>query len=135
MRLELACTQWTANLSELTAQSSSMAKYTARVHQGSVLWNASLDVKNAKLSCFFFGDCSRLPFFFFQFPYCDGSHNKHNEECGDNVGPLIIKRKDAWEDDMQAPKASSSNPTLGSLLVWIKVRRSSLQWLDSLERS
>lgn len=30
-----------------------------------------------------------------KFPYCDGSHNKHNEECGDNVGPLIIKRKDA----------------------------------------
>nr|AAT92148.1 putative salivary secreted peptide [Ixodes pacificus] len=30
-----------------------------------------------------------------KFPYCDGSHNKHNEECGDNVGPLIVKRKDA----------------------------------------
>nr|QHX41470.1 CDGSH iron-sulfur domain-containing protein 2A-like protein [Halisarca dujardinii]QSX72239.1 CDGSH iron sulfur domain 2 [Halisarca dujardinii] len=24
------------------------------------------------------------------FPYCDGSHNKHNEEQGDNVGPLKI---------------------------------------------
>ncbi|XP_034037642.1 CDGSH iron-sulfur domain-containing protein 1 [Thalassophryne amazonica] len=30
-----------------------------------------------------------------QFPYCDGSHTKHNEETGDNVGPLIIKKKDA----------------------------------------
>lgn len=30
-----------------------------------------------------------------KFPYCDGSHNKHNEECGDNVGPLVVKRKDA----------------------------------------
>ncbi|XP_066476809.1 CDGSH iron-sulfur domain-containing protein 1 [Tiliqua scincoides] len=29
------------------------------------------------------------------FPLCDGSHTKHNEETGDNVGPLIIKRKDA----------------------------------------
>lgn len=29
-----------------------------------------------------------------KFPYCDGSHNKHNEECEDNVGPLIVKRKD-----------------------------------------
>ena len=28
-----------------------------------------------------------------KFPYCDGSHNKHNEECGDNVGPLIITAK------------------------------------------
>mmetsp|Transcript_27406 Transcript_27406/g.66087 ORF Transcript_27406/g.66087 Transcript_27406/m.66087 type:complete len:105 (+) Transcript_27406:42-356(+) len=24
------------------------------------------------------------------FPKCDGAHNKHNEEEGDNVGPLII---------------------------------------------
>lgn len=31
----------------------------------------------------------------FQFPYCDGAHTKHNEETGDNVGPLIIKKKDA----------------------------------------
>lgn len=26
-------------------------------------------------------------------PYCDGSHGKHNTECGDNVGPLIVKHK------------------------------------------
>lgn len=26
------------------------------------------------------------------FPYCDGSHNKHNEETGDNLGPLIIAK-------------------------------------------
>lgn len=32
---------------------------------------------------------------FFQFPYCDGAHAKHNQETGDNVGPLIIKRKEA----------------------------------------
>ncbi|KAM3719486.1 CDGSH iron-sulfur domain-containing protein [Dirofilaria immitis] len=25
-------------------------------------------------------------------PYCDGSHNKHNEVIGDNVGPLIVKK-------------------------------------------
>ncbi|XP_028647003.1 CDGSH iron-sulfur domain-containing protein 1-like [Erpetoichthys calabaricus] len=30
-----------------------------------------------------------------KFPYCDGAHSKHNEETGDNVGPLIIKAKDA----------------------------------------
>uniref|UniRef100_A0A671MKY2 CDGSH iron-sulfur domain-containing protein 2 n=2 Tax=Sinocyclocheilus anshuiensis TaxID=1608454 RepID=A0A671MKY2_9TELE len=28
-----------------------------------------------------------------KFPYCDGTHTKHNEETGDNVGPLIIKKK------------------------------------------
>jgi len=27
-----------------------------------------------------------------KFPYCDGSHVKHNEETGDNVGPLIIQK-------------------------------------------
>ena len=26
------------------------------------------------------------------FPYCDGSHVKHNQECGDNCGPLIIEK-------------------------------------------
>ena len=26
------------------------------------------------------------------FPVCDASHVKHNEECGDNVGPLIIEK-------------------------------------------
>ncbi|XP_049898796.1 CDGSH iron-sulfur domain-containing protein 1 [Epinephelus moara] len=30
-----------------------------------------------------------------KFPFCDGAHTKHNEETGDNVGPLIIKKKDA----------------------------------------
>ncbi|GIY48540.1 CDGSH iron-sulfur domain-containing protein 1 [Caerostris darwini] len=30
-----------------------------------------------------------------KFPYCDGSHNKHNECTGDNVGPLIVKQKDS----------------------------------------
>ena len=27
-----------------------------------------------------------------KFPYCDGSHAKHNSLTGDNVGPLIIKK-------------------------------------------
>ncbi|CAD7693231.1 unnamed protein product [Nyctereutes procyonoides] len=26
-------------------------------------------------------------------PFCHGSHTKHNEETGDNVGPLLIKKK------------------------------------------
>jgi len=30
-----------------------------------------------------------------KFPYCDGAHAKHNKETGDNVGPLIIKKKTA----------------------------------------
>ncbi|KAJ8248372.1 hypothetical protein GJAV_G00241320 [Gymnothorax javanicus] len=30
-----------------------------------------------------------------KFPFCDGAHTKHNQETGDNVGPLIIKRKEA----------------------------------------
>ena len=27
-----------------------------------------------------------------KFPYCDGSHAKHNKETGDNTGPLVIKK-------------------------------------------
>ncbi|XP_020854163.1 CDGSH iron-sulfur domain-containing protein 1-like [Phascolarctos cinereus] len=30
-----------------------------------------------------------------KFPFCDGAHTKHKEETGDNVGPLIIKEKEA----------------------------------------
>ncbi|KAJ8978365.1 hypothetical protein NQ317_018597 [Molorchus minor] len=26
-------------------------------------------------------------------PYCDGSHAKHNNDVGDNVGPVIVQRK------------------------------------------
>lgn len=26
------------------------------------------------------------------FPLCDGAHMKHNESCGDNVGPLLVKK-------------------------------------------
>ncbi|XP_058791184.1 CDGSH iron-sulfur domain-containing protein 2 homolog [Phymastichus coffea] len=26
-------------------------------------------------------------------PYCDGSHGRHNTECNDNVGPLLINKK------------------------------------------
>lgn len=28
-----------------------------------------------------------------KFPYCDGAHNAHNEETGDNIGPVCIQRK------------------------------------------
>ncbi|EPB70914.1 zinc finger CDGSH type [Ancylostoma ceylanicum] len=28
-----------------------------------------------------------------KFPYCDGAHVKHNQETGDNVGPLVVKGK------------------------------------------
>ncbi|XP_038060255.1 CDGSH iron-sulfur domain-containing protein 2 homolog [Patiria miniata] len=28
-----------------------------------------------------------------KFPYCDGSHNNHNKETGDNVGPLCLSKK------------------------------------------
>uniref|UniRef100_A0A1I7XYR3 CDGSH iron-sulfur domain-containing protein 2 homologue n=1 Tax=Steinernema glaseri TaxID=37863 RepID=A0A1I7XYR3_9BILA len=28
-----------------------------------------------------------------KFPLCDGTHNKHNQCTGDNLGPLIVKGK------------------------------------------
>ncbi|XP_026321971.1 CDGSH iron-sulfur domain-containing protein 2 homolog [Hyposmocoma kahamanoa] len=27
-------------------------------------------------------------------PYCDGSHGKHNKDTGDNVGPVVVKHKE-----------------------------------------
>ncbi|XP_011644204.1 CDGSH iron-sulfur domain-containing protein 2 homolog [Pogonomyrmex barbatus] len=27
-------------------------------------------------------------------PYCDGTHGRHNNQCDDNVGPLIITKKE-----------------------------------------
>jgi len=29
-----------------------------------------------------------------KFPLCDGTHNKHNDSTKDNVGPLVLKRKE-----------------------------------------
>lgn len=29
-----------------------------------------------------------------RFPYCDGSHRQHNNETGDNLGPVVVIRKD-----------------------------------------
>lgn len=29
-----------------------------------------------------------------KFPYCDGAHVAHNKNCDDNVGPLIIQKRD-----------------------------------------
>ncbi|KAG4080214.1 hypothetical protein HA402_008285 [Bradysia odoriphaga] len=26
-------------------------------------------------------------------PYCDGAHGAHNKQTGDNVGPVVVKRK------------------------------------------
>ena len=43
----------------------------------------------------YYDDFNTCLFFYPQFPYCDGSHNAHNRETGDNVGPLIVKRKAA----------------------------------------
>ena len=31
--------------------------------------------------------------FYFQFPFCDGTHNAHNKLTGDNVGPVCLKKK------------------------------------------
>lgn len=28
-----------------------------------------------------------------KFPYCDGSHYEHNQATGDNVGPMVVQRK------------------------------------------
>ena len=30
-----------------------------------------------------------------KFPHCDGAHNRHNKETGDNIGPIVIRKSDA----------------------------------------
>lgn len=34
-----------------------------------------------------------FPFLLLQWPYCDGSHGEHNKQTGDNVGPVVVKKK------------------------------------------
>jgi CDGSH-type Zn-finger protein len=50
-----------------------------------------------------------------RFPYCDGSHLKHNEETGDNIAPAVMtsgldqsKRGLTFKTEVRVP------PTLGS---------------------
>ncbi|XP_014784244.2 CDGSH iron-sulfur domain-containing protein 2 homolog B [Octopus bimaculoides] len=31
------------------------------------------------------------------FPFCDGSHAKHNKLTSDNVGPLVLKRRESGQ--------------------------------------
>lgn len=52
--------------------------------------------RSAKVGTFSFDCLLHLTFYLFsliQFPYCDGTHEKHNKATGDNVGPLIVKRR------------------------------------------
>ena len=30
-----------------------------------------------------------------KFPLCDGAHNRHNRETGDNIGPAVIRNPNA----------------------------------------
>ena len=39
-----------------------------------------------------------------QFPYCDGSHNQHNTDTGDNIGPLILKTQKQQEEESTKKK-------------------------------
>lgn len=34
-----------------------------------------------------------------KFPYCDGAHATHNKECGDNIGPLIVQKRNPNPED------------------------------------
>ena len=29
-----------------------------------------------------------------KYPLCDGAHKQHNQETGDNIGPIVIKKDD-----------------------------------------
>lgn len=53
--------------------------------------NVSSSVQSIRICGMPFTFCIEL---FSQWPYCDGSHATHNKECGDNVGPVVLKRKE-----------------------------------------
>lgn len=42
-----------------------------------------------------------------KFPLCNGAHNKHNEDHGDNAGPVVLKRLGGGAEP--APKASQDD--------------------------
>jgi CDGSH-type Zn-finger protein len=48
------------------------------------------------------------------FPYCDGSHGGHNEACGDNAGPIVLKKLDKPEAERGLDKVPVADftPTL-----------------------
>lgn len=43
-----------------------------------------------------------------KFPLCDGSHNKHNELCGDNAGPIVLKSLGGGGKSVDVPKVDDS---------------------------
>ena len=50
------------------------------------------------------------------FPYCDGSHGSHNEDCGDNTGPLVLKKLGKPEEERGLDKVAQAEytPTLSA---------------------
>ena len=50
--------------------------------------------------------CRAVFIFLFQFPYCDGTHNTHNKETGDNIGPLVIKCNKGEKGEKEEKKKS-----------------------------
>jgi hypothetical protein len=43
-----------------------------------------------------------------KFPLCDGSHNKHNTDNGDNAGPIVLKSMGGGAKAVEPPKVDDS---------------------------
>ena len=57
-----------------------------------------------------------------KFPFCDGSHNKHNEATGDNAGPVVLKpmggshaKKDGEKTEKTGKEKESSGKEAGEV--------------------
>eukprot|EP00892_Ulva_mutabilis_P012875 jgi/Ulvmu1/9960/UM059_0008.1 len=50
-----------------------------------------------------------------KFPLCNGAHNKHNEEHGDNAGPLVLKRLGGGAEP--APQPSKEDDLKGLKVI------------------
>ena len=64
----------------------SKCNYSVRKHEDKVV--DMIDIENIAEKAAFCR-CWRTK----NWPYCDGSHGDHNKTTGDNVGPVVLKRK------------------------------------------
>ena len=51
-----------------------------------------------------------------KFPLCDGSHNKHNADNGDNAGPIVLKNLGGGSAPVEVPKVDDSGLKVPLLL-------------------
>uniref|UniRef100_A0AC35U2J2 JmjC domain-containing protein n=1 Tax=Rhabditophanes sp. KR3021 TaxID=114890 RepID=A0AC35U2J2_9BILA len=68
-----------------------------------------------------------------KFPYCDGSHNAHNKENSDNVGPVIVRVEEAAKSRCNGKSNEDNLIELGKTMMISNCRH--VKTLDLFEAS